>query len=154
MTNAKTAANRRPPRLPPSDEIAQAKAASRLLARLMSEGSKSLQLVTDDNRHEMITIPPGALRLMVDVLTQLGQGRGVTILPEKAELTTQEAADFLNVSRPYVVKLVETGRLPARVVGTRRRIAFEALVHFDEQDRKTRRAALDELATLDRELGL
>jgi len=154
MTNAMTAIHRRPPRLPPSEEIAQAKTASRQLARLMPEGAKSLQLVTDDNRHEMITIPPGALRLMVDVLTQLGQGRGVTILPEKAELTTQEAADYLNVSRPYVVKLVETGRLPARVVGTRRRIAFDDLVRYDEQDRKTRRAALDELTALDRELGL
>lgn len=149
-----TATHRRPPRLPPSEEIAQAKTASRQLARLMPDGAKSLQLVTDDNRHEMITIPPGALRLMVDVLTQLGQGRSVTILPEKAELTTQEAADYLNVSRPYVVKLVETGKLPARVVGTRRRIAFADLVRYDEQNRTARRAALDELTALDRELGL
>jgi excisionase family DNA binding protein len=149
-----TATSRRPPHLPPSDEVAQAKEASRQLARLMPEGARPLQLVTDDNRHEMITIPPAALRLMVDVLTQLGQGRGVTILPEKAELTTQEAADYLNVSRPYVVKLIETGKLLARVVGTRRRIAFEDLVRFDEADRKTRRAALDELAAIDQGLGL
>lgn len=154
MTNAMTATNRRPPSLPPSEEIAQAKAASCQLARLMQEGSKSLQLTTDDNRQEMITIPPVALRVMVDVLTQLGQGRGVIILPDKAELTIQEAADYINVSRPYVVKLVETGRLPACVVGTRRRIAFYDLAKFDEEDRKTRRVALDELAALDRELGL
>ncbi|MEW6168639.1 MAG: helix-turn-helix domain-containing protein [Pseudomonadota bacterium] len=149
-----SAANRRPPRLPPEEEIAQAKAASRQLARLLPKGHKSLRLVTDDNRHEMITIPPGALRLMVDVLTQLGQGRGVTIIPEKAELTTQEVADYLNVSRPYVVKLIESGKLPARTVGTRRRVAFEDLVRFDEADRKARRAALDEIARIDQELGL
>lgn len=149
-----TATNHRPPRFPPDDEIAQAKVASRQLARLIPEGRRALQLVTDDNRHEMITIPPGALRLLVDILTQLGQGRGVAIIPEKAELTTQEAADYLNVSRPYVVKLVESGKLNARTVGTRRRIAFEDLVRFDEEGRKTRRAALDELAQLDQELGL
>jgi len=149
-----TATNSRPPQLPPEDEIAQAKVASRQLARLMPEGRGPLQLVTDDNRHEMITIPPGALRLLVDILTQLGQGRGVSIIPEKAELTTQEAADYLNVSRPYVVKLVESGKLNARMVGTRRRVAFEDLIRFDDEDRKTRRAALDELAKLDQELGL
>lgn len=148
------ATNRRPPQLPPEDEIDQAKVASRQLARLMPEGRGPLQLVTDDNRHEMITIPPGAVRLLVDILTQLGQGRGVAIIPEKAELTTQEAADYLNVSRPYVVKLVETGKLIARTVGTRRRIAFEDLIRFDEEGRKTRRAALDELTRLDQELGL
>ena len=77
--------------------------------------------VTEDNRHEMISIPPGAVRLFLDILTQLGQGRAVTIVPGKVELTTQDVADYLNVSRPYVVKLIESGKLPARMVGTRRR---------------------------------
>ena len=95
-----------------------------------------------------------ALRLMVDVLTQLGQGRAVTVLPQNAELTTQEVADYLNVSRPYVVGLIERNLLPARKVGTRRRVAFEDLVRYDEQQRAQRRAALDELARIDQELGL
>lgn len=149
-----SATNRRLPQLPTEDEIAQAKEASRQLARLLPEGQRPLRLVTEDNRHEMISIPPGAVRLFMDVLTQLGQGRGVTILPEKVELTTQEVADYLNVSRPYVVKLVDSKKLPARMVGTRRRVAFDDLVKFDEQDRKLRRAALDEVARLDQELGL
>ncbi len=149
-----TAAHRRPPQLPPEEEIAQAREASRQLARLLPEGRQPLQLVTTDNHHEMISIPPGALRLLVDILTQLGQGRGVTVLPEKVELTTQEAADYLNVSRPYLVSLVESGKLPARKVGTHRRIAFEDLVRFDEEDRKIRRAALDEITRIDQELGL
>ena len=102
----------------------------------------------------MISIPPGAVHLFLDVLTQLGQGRGVTILPKKAELTTQEVADFLNVSRPYVVKLISSGALPARIVGTRRRIAFQDLIKFDDADRKRRRAALNEIAQLDQELGI
>lgn len=146
--------NRRPPQPPTEDEVAQAREASRQLAKLLPKGKRPLRLVTENNRHEMISLPPGAVRLFMDVLTQLGQGRGVTILPEKVELTTQEVADYLNVSRPYVVKLIEANKLPARMVGTRRRVAFEDLIRFDEVDRKKRRAALDELTRLDQELGL
>ncbi len=154
-----TASSRRPPRLPSDQEIAQAREASRQLARLLptEDGTAiapPLRLVTDDNQHEMIAIPPGALRLLVDMLTQLGQGRAVTVLPQNAELTTQEVADYLNVSRPYVVKLIEDEKLPARKVGTRRRVAFEDLLRFDEQQRARQRAALDELARIDAELGL
>jgi excisionase family DNA binding protein len=139
---------------PAEDEVTQARDAGRQLARLLPDDNGSLRLVTDDNRHEMIAIPPGALRLFVDVLTQLGQGRAVTLLPQRAELTTQEVADYLNVSRPYVVGLIEQNKLPARKVGTRRRIAFEDLVRFEGQDRAKRRTALDELARIDQELGL
>jgi excisionase family DNA binding protein len=155
------APSRRPPRLPTDTEIVQAREASRQLARLLPEGgdeaaarAPALRLVTDDNHHEMISLPPGALRLLVDMLTQLGQGRAVTLVPQNAELTTQEAADYLNVSRPYVVSLIERGKLPARKVGTRRRVAFEDLLRYDEQQRAQRRAALDELARIDQELGL
>lgn len=155
------APSRRPPRLPTEAEVTQAREASRQLARLLPSGDDEaaasaapLRLVTDDNRHEMISIPPGALRLVVDVLTQLGQGRAVTVLPQNAELTTQEVADYLNVSRPYVVSLIEQHKLPARKVGTRRRVAFEDLLRYDEQQRAQRRAALDELARIDQELGL
>jgi excisionase family DNA binding protein len=146
--------NRRPPQIPSDEESAQAREAGRTLARLMPEDERPLRLVTEDNRHEMISIPPGAVRLFLDILTQLGQGRAVTIVPGKVELTTQEVADYLNVSRPYVVKLIESGKLPARLVGTRRRVSFADLIKFDEEDRKTRRAALDELARIDQELKL
>lgn len=149
-----SATHRQPPILPTEEESADAREASRQLARLLPKARGPLKLVTDDNRHEMISLPPAALRLLVDLLTQLGQGRAVTIVPQRAELTTQEVADYLNVSRPYVVKLIESGKLPARKVGTRRRVAFEDLVRFDEQDRKRRRTALDELARVDQELGL
>ena len=149
-----SSASQRPPQFPTEAEMAQAKEAGRQLARLLPEGQLPLRLVTENNQHEMISIPPGAVRLFLDVLTQLGQGRGVTILPKKAELTTQEVADFLNVSRPYVVKLIESGALPARAVGTRRRVAFQDLIKFDEADRKRRRAALNEIARLDQDLGI
>jgi excisionase family DNA binding protein len=155
------AQSRHPPRLATETEVTQAREASRQLARLLPSGdddaaaSAPLRLVTDDSRHEMISIPPGALRLVVDLLTQLGQGRAVTVLPQNAELTTQEVADYLNVSRPYVVSLIEQHKLPARKVGTRRRVAFEDLLRYDEhQQCSQRRAALEELARIDHELGL
>ena len=154
-----SAPSRRPPRLSSDNEIAQAREASVQLARLLpaDDGTANvpaLRLVTDDKPDEMIAIPSGALRLLVDMLTQLGQGRDVTLLPQNAELTTQEVADYLNVSRPYVVKLIEEQKLPARKVGTRRRVALEDLLRFDEQQRARQRAALDELARIDAELGL
>ena len=154
------ATNRRSPRPTSDDETAQAREAGRQLARLLpgspadGTGALPLRLVTGDEPHETIAIPPSALRLFVDVLTQLGQGRAVTLVPQRAELTTQEVADYLDVSRPYVVGLIERNKLPARKVGTRRRVAFEDLTRFDEQDRARRRAALDELDRIDRELGL
>ena len=123
---------------------------------LLEAPQHGFELAMAAARHEMIAIPPGALRLLVvvDMLTQLGQGRAVTVLPQNAELTTQEVADYLNVSRPYVVKLIEEEKLPARKVGTRRRVAFDDLLRFDEQQRARQRAALDELARIDTELGL
>lgn len=120
----------------------------------MPEGERPLRLVTEGDGRETISIPPGTVRLFLDALTHLGQVRAVTIAPGKAELTTQEAADYLNVSRPYVVKLIESGKLPAGLAGTRRHVSFAGLIEFDEEDRKSRRAALDELARIDQELKL
>jgi excisionase family DNA binding protein len=147
------AANRRPPDLPTEAEMAQAREASRELARLLPRG-KHLKLVTDDNQREMISLPPGALRSLVDILVQLGQGNAVTLVPQRAELTTQQVADHLNVSRPYVVRLIESGKLPAHKVGTHRRVAFADLLAFDTKEQQHRRTALNELHALDRELNL
>jgi excisionase family DNA binding protein len=149
-----SATNRRPPQIPSDEESAQAREAARQLARLLPEGEQPMRLVTESDGREMISIPPGAVRLFLDALTQLGQSHAVTIEPGKVELTTQEVADYLNVSRPYVVKLIESGTLPARLVGTRRCVSFPDLAKFDEEDRVTRRAALDELARIDQELKL
>lgn len=106
--------------------------------------------VTEGDGGESISIPPSAARLFLDALTQLGQCRAVSVAPEKAELTPQEVADHLNVSRDYVDKLIESGKLPTRLVGTRGNVSF----NFDEEDRKARCAALDELARIDQELKL
>jgi excisionase family DNA binding protein len=146
--------HRRPPQIPFDEESAQAREAARQLARLLPENERPLRLITEGDGRESMSIPPGVARLFLDALTQLGQGRAVTIAPEKAELTTQEVADYLNVSCPFVVKLIESGKLPARMVGQHRHASFADLIKFDEQDNQARRAALDELARIDQELKL
>ena len=84
----------------------------------------------------------------------MAQGNAVTIIPIHAELTTQEAADFLNVSRPYLVRLLEQKKMPFHMVGTHRRVRFEDLMAFKASFEKSRREAMDELATQAQELGM
>ena len=91
--------------------------------------------------------------MLAQVLDLLANGQGVQIIPKDAELTTQQAADVLNVSRPYVVGLLESGQIPFRKVGRHRRITFEALMEYKRKDDLQRRAAADDLADLSQELG-
>jgi excisionase family DNA binding protein len=84
----------------------------------------------------------------------MAQGHAVTLIPMHAELTTQQAADFLGVSRPFVIKEIEEGRLAARKVGTHRRVLFNDLLNYRRTlDEKADRA-MDRLAELDQQLGL
>ena len=88
------------------------------------------------------------------VLAFLANGQSVQVIPDIAELTTQQAAGFLNVSRPYLIKLLEAGEIPVRMVGTHRRVRFEDLRQYKLRDDLTRRGAADDLAQLSQELGL
>ena len=101
-----------------------------------------------------IALPDEAVRVLVRVLAHMADGDAVTVLPVHAELTTQEAADFLSVSRPHVVKLVEMGALPFRKVGTHRRVLLSDLLEYQQRDQARRRAVLDELTREAQELGL
>lgn len=91
-------------------------------------------------------IPASALRLLLEVLTEIGQGNAVSIIPIHADLTTQEAADVLNVSRPFLVQLLEKGDMPFHKIGTHRRVRYQDVISYKKRVDTERRKALDELA--------
>jgi excisionase family DNA binding protein len=101
-----------------------------------------------------VRIPASAARLLVQILDEMSRGNAVKIVPVHAELTTQEAADLLNVSRPTLIQMLEEGKIPFRKVGTHRRIRTEKLMGYKRQLEADRRAALAELVAYDQELGL
>ena len=103
---------------------------------------------------DALVIPRPTAILFAQILDALAQGKGVQIVPKDIELTTQQAANLLNVSRPYLISLLESGQVPFRKVGRHRRITFEALMEYKRRDDAQRRAAADDLAALSEELDL
>jgi excisionase family DNA binding protein len=101
-----------------------------------------------------VILPASALRLLKDVLAEMAQGRAVAILPVQAELTTQQAADLLNVSRPYLIGLLEERKIPFRLVGQHRRVRLDDLLSYKRKDDERRRQIADELAADGQELGM
>jgi len=103
---------------------------------------------------DALVIPRPTAILFAQILATLAEGRGVQIIPKDTELTTQQAADLLNVSRPYLISLLESGQIPYRKVGRHRRITFEKLMDYKRHDDLKRRGAADDLVRLSEELGL
>jgi excisionase family DNA binding protein len=100
-----------------------------------------------------LNIPIAAMQMLIEIMQQMAQGKPVSIIPSNAELTTQQAADFLNVSRPYFVKLLEENKLPFKKVGTRRRVLFKDLIDFKTHDLARRSKVADELAELSQDIA-
>ncbi len=101
-----------------------------------------------------IEVPPAMLEMIRELAEVLLEGDMAVVVPIHQELTTQEAADFLNVSRPYLVKILEEGAIPFHMVGTHRRLKLDDVLTFKEQLYKTRRDALAEMARISQEAGM
>ncbi len=144
------------PAIPTEADAKLSQESSRILASHIrfKQPTKQIKVVEADGSEQTVEIPAAAFHLLVDILSQMAQGNAVTLIPIHAELTTQEAADILNVSRPFLVQLIESGKLPCRRVGRHRRIRFEDLMNYKQLIDGQRMQALDELVVQAQELNM
>jgi excisionase family DNA binding protein len=142
--------------LPRTQDIEAATIAHRALAAYLATGleTKLVQLVDSHDRADPINLPMAALQLLCESLSELADGNAVKIVPVHAELTTEEAADLLNLSHTYPVKLLETGKLAFHKTGKHRRIRLNDLMTYTQARDEASQSALDNLAAEAQELRL
>lgn len=139
--------------LPDPEAVALARTSATELSRLLKERPDidRARVRLDDSG---LVLPRQAVALLRDLLAEMAQGNAVTIVPTHAELTTQQAAAMLNVSRPHVVKLLEAGTIPFVRVGTHRRIRYQDLLEYKAERDRESRDALDALASQAQDLDM
>jgi len=135
------------PVLPSTRDTQIAKESSRKLAPLATEARATVQVhIGAAGKHgETVDLPTAAFQLLVRILTEMSQGNAVTLMPVHAQLTTQQAAELLGVSRPFIIKELKDGRIHYQMVGTHRRIAYSDLMAYKEKCRANHGQAMDEL---------
>ena len=121
---------------------------------LASHTSSVIRLVVADDSQETLVVPRGAVELLAQVLAHMAAGQGVSVVPAHAELTTQQAAGLLNVSRPFLIGLLDAGEIEYRKVGKHRRIRAQSLMAYLARDDQERCEAADELTQLSQAMGL
>ncbi len=143
------------PNLPTEQEIALAKEGSRELSMVMTTPEETQEItVCMGHSEQRVHMPASAIQMLMDILVNISQGNAVQVVPVHAELTTQQAADILMVSRPYLVKLLDEKKIEHRKVGSHRRIRYNDLLKFKEQEERARNAVLDQLAAEAQELDM
>ncbi len=142
--------------LPSKREMQAAAQGQRVLATCLATQleTQCIQIFDEKNQAHQVELPTSALRLLLDILAGLAHGNAAKVVPVHAELTTQEAADLLNVSRPHLVKLLENGELPFHRTGKHRRVQFADLMQFKEECERTSVQAMAELSHHAQELGM
>lgn len=125
-----------------------------IMASLDHSRAAAITLTTDTGDCPTVEVPPAALKMIGQLLGAMSEGRPVVLMPTDQELTTVQAAHFLNVSRPFVIKEIEAGHLPHRKVGSHRRIALDDLLTYAQKMRAQQAGALERMAENARELGL
>jgi excisionase family DNA binding protein len=144
-------------KLPTPEATEEAKVALRAFSALPRRRapSRTVQVRPGGEGHPIsATVPREAFELFLEILGQMANGNAVTIVPVHAELTTQQAADLMNVSRPYLVGLLDEGKIPFRMVGAHRRVKAADLIAYQQRDEAKRKKVLDELTAEAEKHGL
>jgi excisionase family DNA binding protein len=138
----------------PDEAVVAAEALGQIQAFLQAhpDGPAMVRLTGDTT--SQLVVPRAAVELLARILAHMASGQSVSVVPEHAELTTQQAADMLNVSRPYLIGLLDAGEIEYRKVGTHRRIFAGSLLAYKHRDDARRRTAADELARLTRDMDV
>src|SRR5271157_6410214 len=141
----------------PTEAVARhARESLQRISHILTSGMSDLSIRIQNNKQfgADIILPASVLRLLKDILAEMAQGHAVALLPVQAELTTQQAAHLLNVSRPYLIRLLEDRKIPFRLVGQHRRVRFDDLLAYQRKDDEDRRRIADELTADAQELGM
>lgn len=143
------------PFVPSADDTKMAAEASRVLAAFVSTRKElHVEVSSAGKKAEAMILPPSVIGMVQRILTEMANGNAITVMPMSAELTTQEAADFLNVSRPFIIKQLDSGTIQHRKVGTHRRISVKDLLAYKHEIDRARHKTLDELTAEAQRLGL
>jgi excisionase family DNA binding protein len=142
--------------LPTGAEASLALKASRKLSHTVALSSEkvTLRVMGEKDVEEVVDIPAAAYRFFLEILVRMAEGMPVRLMPLHAELTTQEAADLINVSRPFLVALLEKGEIQFRRVGTHRRVLVKDLIAYKAKEDENRKNALKDLSEYQESLGL
>lgn len=142
--------------LPLEKEVEAAVQGQRELASLLSTKfeTQRIDIFDKEDKPHRLVLPTSALRLLVDILGELALGNAVKVVPVHAELTSQEAADLLNVSRPHLVKMLEEGAIPFTKTGRHRRVRFSDLMAFKQRRDEQSQEAMEALVQQAQELGM
>jgi len=140
--------------LPTAQEAEEAKITSRALSKYAHNERLHLKIASNNNESEDLILPGYAINLLLAMLTEMSKGNAITVMPIHAELSTQETAELLNVSRPHLVDLLEQGKIPFRKVGTHRRVLANDVFDYKQRIDAARFKALDDLTAQAQELGM
>ncbi|KGE02635.1 helix-turn-helix domain-containing protein [Pseudohaliea rubra] len=140
--------------LPTADEMEEAKVSSRTLAKYADADRVRMMLRGSNGESDELVLPGHVLQLLLTVLAEMSQGNAISVVPRHQELSTQEAASILNVSRPFLVGLLEKGDIPHRKVGSHRRVRLADVLAYKERVDEQRVATLDELTALSQQEGM
>ena len=135
----------------PEDQRESLAALMDLLEHVASDEPAAYKLVSPTG--EVTELPESVFLLLERIIEVLARGDAITVVPVGKELTTQQAANILNVSRQYLVRLLDDGRIPFRKTGTHRRVRMEDLLAYKRQRDRDRMASLDDLSQLSQEFG-